>query len=195
MNTFTQLYNRYFYVREYKVKKEHTSKPYITEGIRKSIKHRNKLQKLSAKWPLTYEKEFKRYRNMLTSIIKIAIVNMSTLKDNARNPSKTWQIINDILKRKNRSNCKSFIVQGKSITDNQEIANGFNDYFCNIANKLAQSIEVPQKHFKDYLPPSVPFSFYFRPTNQHEVGNIIDSMKKKSPGHDDISISVIKACK
>ena len=103
MNTFTQLYNRYFYVREYKVKKEHTSKPYITEGIRKSIKHRNKLQKLSAKWPLTYEKEFKRYRNMLTSIIKTAKDSYykSTLKDNAGNPSKTWQIINDILKRKN----------------------------------------------------------------------------------------------
>ena len=104
MNTYIQIYNMYFHIKEYKVKNEHTNKLYITKGIRKSIKHRNRLQKLSAKlkWLLNYEKEFKKYRNMLTYINKIAKDNYhkSTLRDNAEIPQKSCQIINDILRRK-----------------------------------------------------------------------------------------------
>ena len=41
---------------------------------------------------------------MLTSIIRIANDGhyKSTLRDNSLNPSKTWQLINDIFKIKNR---------------------------------------------------------------------------------------------
>lgn len=197
IDAFLKLYNMHFPIKEFKIKKQHANKPYITSGIKNSIRHRNKLQRLSAKWPLTYEREFKRYRNMLTNIIKTAKENYfkSTLKENSSNAKNTWGIINEILKRKDRSKCTAFKVQGESITDDQEIANAFNDYFCSIAENLTQENNEPLTQFKNYLPPPVPYSFYLRPTNQQEIVNIIKSMKKKSPGHDDISINVIKECK
>lgn len=201
MNTYVEkfqnFYNQCFPIKDYTVKKKHANKPYITQGIKNSIKHRNKLQKLSAKWPLTYEREFKRYRNLLTALIKTARNNYykSTLNENTGNPAKTWQIVNDILGRKTKSKeCESFTVQGEPISDKQEIANEFNNYFCSVADNLTQTIGDQHPSFENYLPPSTPFSFYFRPTNHHEIDKIINSMKKKSPGHDDISITVIKAC-
>ena len=61
MEKFKGLYNIHFPIRSFKIKEKHFGKPYITPGIIKSIKHRNKLQKLYAKWPLSYEAIFKRY--------------------------------------------------------------------------------------------------------------------------------------
>lgn len=86
---------------------------------------------------------------MLTSIFKAAKDNYykSTLKDNTDNNKNTWQLTNEILRRKDSSKCTSFNVQGESITGNQEIANGFNDYFCSVANDLAQDTDEPLKQF------------------------------------------------
>ena len=72
MSGFSYLYDKHFPVKTFTYKEKHHNKPYITAGIRKSIKHRNKLQKLYAKWPLTYGTQFKRYRNTLTATIKAA---------------------------------------------------------------------------------------------------------------------------
>ena len=61
VNTFMPLYNSHFPIKTYKVKEKHVSKPYITQGLKNSIKQRNKLQKLCAKWLVTYEYQFKTY--------------------------------------------------------------------------------------------------------------------------------------
>ena len=88
------MYNITFPIIEHKIKNKYLNKPYITSSIRNSIKERNRLQKLYAKWPLTYEKQFKKYRNMLTNIIKQAKNNyhINSLTQNAGNASKTWNI-------------------------------------------------------------------------------------------------------
>ena len=70
MDKYLQLYNVNFLIKEYEIKEKHIDKSYITHAIQNSIKHRNKLQKLYAKWPLTNEETFKKYRNTLTSVIR-----------------------------------------------------------------------------------------------------------------------------
>ena len=52
MNKFQCLYNDHFQIKSFVIKEKHYGKPYITPGIIRSIKHRNKLQKLYGKWPL-----------------------------------------------------------------------------------------------------------------------------------------------
>ena len=194
---FLQLYNKHFPIKEYRIKEKHAIKPYITSAIKTSIKQRNRLQKLYAKWPLTYEKAFKRYRNMLTSVIRTAKENhyKSTLKENSSNAKGTWKIVNDLLGRKCKVNPVSFISQGEATSDNVSISEGFNEYFCNVANTLAQNIEDTPTSFDSYLPQPVSFSFYLRPTSRHEINSVINNLKMTSPGFDDIHIKVIKACK
>lgn len=98
INKFKALYNKKIPVKEYRIKKEHGNKPYITAGIKKSIKHRNKLQKLSAKWPLTYEKSFKQFRNTLTAVIRAGKNDYykTTLEDRNRDQKKIWMVVNEI---------------------------------------------------------------------------------------------------
>ena len=169
MEKFLLLYNKHFPVKELKIKERHKGKPYITTAIKNSIKQRNKLQKLYAKWPLTYGERFRKYRNMLTSVIREAKENYrkSMLKENAGNTKGTWKILNDLLGKRQKSGPTSFIFKGESISDSNLIAKGFNDYFSNIGSKLAQDIEEPSIPFHRHLPQPPLFSFYLRPTTRH----------------------------
>ena len=51
------------------------------------------LERLYAKWPLTYDKQFKHYRNTLTSVIRAAKNDYykSKLKANAGNTKKNME--------------------------------------------------------------------------------------------------------
>ena len=93
MDKFGTLYDKNFPLKSFSVKEKHFGKPYITPGIIKSIKQRNRLQKLYAKWPLTYET--KSYRNTLTAVIRTAKENYFK--------SKSTQQLGDV-KKKNMEN-------------------------------------------------------------------------------------------
>ena len=196
INKFVELYNKNFPIITIKRKEKHMGKPYITPAIIKSIKYRNKLQKLYAKWPLTYDKIFKSYRNKVNTIIKAAKENYYKTKitSNSSDPRKMWDTINTLLGKNKPKLPLSFNVNGNSITDPYNVATSFNDYFSNIGNTLARNIQDTQYSYKSYLPQSFPFSFFLKPVTLDEIISIIHNMKISSPGHDDISMNIIKEC-
>lgn len=193
---FLELYDKNFPIKEVTIKEKHLGKPYITPAIQTSIKHRNKLQKLFAKWPLTYEISFKRYRNMLTTLIRKARENHYKYKlENASDSKRKWEVINDVLGKKRRTSMpSSFTFNGRTAENDYEIGEGFNDYFCNIADTLAQSIPPTDSSFEDYLPEPVAHSFVYIGTSVTEIEEVIKGLKIASPGHDDIHIKVLKEC-
>ena len=193
---FLVLYNKNFPIKEVTIKEKHLGKPYITPAIQTSIKHRNKLQKLFAKWPLTHEVTFKQYRNRLTSLIRKAKENYYKSKlEQANDSKKKWELINGILGRKNKTSVQtSFSFHDRTTTKNDEISEGFNDYFCSIADTLAQNIPSTDASFSDYLPEPVPHSFDFSLTSAIEIKGVIKNLKIASPGHDDVHIKVLKEC-
>lgn len=196
ISKFSQLYMKHFPTIDIQIKDKFTTKPYITPAIRNSIKQRHKLQKLFAKWPLTYGEEFKRYRNTLTNVIRTAKQNYykTKLTENSSNSSKTWDIINTLMGRKKPQLPTYFEHNNKHLTNNSEIAESFNNYFSTIANQIAQSINDTQVSFTHFLPAPVPFSFYLRPVTSLEIENIINNLKSTSAGHDNIHIKVVKKC-
>ena len=193
---FLEFYNKHFPLRKHTFKEKHKDKTYITQAIKNSIKHRNKLQKLYAKWPITYGAVFKRYRNMLTSIIRTAKENhyKCQLKENEGNAKKTWGIVSSLLGKSNSAlpNCMSF--ENNMHSNNQDIADSFNNYFCNIASTLAKNIRQSNVPYDYYLPERARCSFFLRPTTPLEVKSIIKNLKLAAAGFDDIHIKVIKAC-
>ncbi len=196
MDKLKNLYNDHFPLKSFSIKEKHYGKPYITPGIIQSIKHRNKLQKLFAKWPLTYETQFKKYRNMLTTIIRTARENYvkSKLNKESGDAKKTWKTVNN-LTGKNRAKLPSSIrFHHKTVSDNKEIAEEFNNYFTNVASQLASDIQPATVPFESFLPDPVPFSFFLTPTTEHEISEVIKGIKITSPGDDDINIKVIKEC-
>ena len=148
MNFFLKLYDKHFPQKQFTFKEKH-NKPYITQAIQQSIKHRNKLQKLYAKWPITYGKIFKDYRNTLTSTIRAAKENYikSKLQNNTGNLKKTWDIINFLMGKFNTRPPDQMSFQGNILNDHKEIAESFNEYFSNVANNLARNIEQPSEPY------------------------------------------------
>ena len=57
----------------------------------------------------------------------------------------TWSFINNSLNRnKKKNNSTEFNVNDQTITDENHIAEEFNNYFINIGNKLAEKLWPPK---------------------------------------------------
>ena len=176
-----------------KVKRKITDKSeWLTKGILISCVQKNNLFKKLKKAP-TQENEitYKRFKNKLTHIIRIAKKNYFKEKFDMHinNGKKTWETIGQILKNKNRKTTvtDTFITSnGIPCTDNTDIANNFNTYFTTVGNTLAAN--VPQTDNDPIeLIESNPDNFLCSPTTPTEINNIIlHSKSKKSTGFDNI---------
>ena len=120
--------------------------PWITPVIINSI---NKKHYLYAKWRKSVNSRnkngdselyeiYKKYRKELKSIIKQGKRNYYSKKFDsvAGNMKKTWALINE-LRGKTKSNIKScFKIDGELVRSTRVIANGFNEHFSSIAQKM-----------------------------------------------------------
>jgi len=82
----------------------------------------------------------------------------------------------------------------KEISNDQDIAEHFNNYFINAPRILTENIKQPtiniscmNKLYKN--------SIFLEPPTEDEVLKILSSFKNSSPGYDDINIKVLKAVK
>ena len=118
------------------------SKPWITPGIKTSIKTKNKLFKkyLNNKSP-DYSHNYKLYRNKLTNLLRVSkekYFNSYFIK-HSKDVKAIWRGIKDLITLKPKhSNAPSKLIRNsREIVDAQEIAKTFNEYFSNIGNRLA----------------------------------------------------------
>ena len=82
-----------------------------------------------------------------------------------------------------------FENKGESITGDENIANGFNNYFVNVGPSLANKIPATDTHFSQYLSDStnVKNSLFLNPVTVVEILQIVANVKpKKSKGHDEL---------
>ena len=143
VNRFSELYNQCFPLVACR-KRNKTKQPWISNGILKSIRKKNKLYKTYLKIKTEKcKKKYLLYKNKLTHILRVAkkqyfIKLFSDLKGNMK---KTWEQINSILGKTKKSTMISEIVyDNRKLKSNRHIANAFNTYFVNIGKNLAKSI-------------------------------------------------------
>ena len=186
-------------------KYKHRKSNWITYGILRSIKYRDKLYKqLKHTNPAT--NIYAQRKIYLTTFNRILKQNIRLAKkmyyqscfDKFKNDiKKTWDVIKDVI---NRSDSKkqdlpdSFNINGERISDSTTIANEFNKYFISIGLNLADKINPPRdKCFKDYLCYPTENEFSFRPVTEIEVKNAINELKcKSSAGYDGLSNKLLK---
>ena len=85
--------------------------------------------------------KYKIYKNKLTNILRYCereYYNKS-LELHKKDIKRTWKILNEVINKRCKSNSFStnFIEDGIEITNKQEIAEGFNNFFVNIGPELA----------------------------------------------------------
>ena len=122
-------------------KKSH--KPWITQGILKSVTTKNKLYKkfCRAKTPVIKAQrfsEFKKYKNKLTKVMRDSKTYYlrNFFSENRDNLQKVWQGIRDIIGSKKTSLLPKVLIHDKKQHKNDEnIANIFNNFYGTIAEK------------------------------------------------------------
>ena len=129
---FSDLYNKHLPVTNKKINKRQEAKPWITSGIIKSIKTRNKLYKKFLNHPNDANKnKYISFRNKLTHLIRISCKKYYLNKFNSykNNIKRTWQTINNILGKNNTSAVPSYFLDDSSkISDPNLIASRSNNF-------------------------------------------------------------------
>ena len=154
-----------------KRKAKQMSKPWMTRGLKKSIKVKNELF-------FTGDKDkYKYYRNKITVLTRISKKNYfyNFFESNINNMKKTWDGINNLINKKMK--CKTAINKMKRIEDNSvssnqsEISNILNKHFATIGHNLASKIPPSSSSFLSFMPPRLSSvgSFVFKPVIQGEI--------------------------
>ena len=186
-------------------KRKAAQKPWISQGIMKSIrlKHRMYSKVIKSNHRQDLVDKYKKYRNVLTNILKNAKRNYycDLLQNNMNDSGKTWAIINELLAGRNRSHRSPEVdrlikqVHGKNeqLTSVSDISNEFNDFFVNIGPNLADALPNGDIKYEDYLGQKKERSLFWKPITAVEVRShfsLLDT--KKACGHDDIPVKLLK---
>ena len=174
---------------------KNSSKPWITSGIRKSIKERDKLLASFIKEsdPITKTElhtQYKIYRNRLVTLIRLSKTNhlKTYFHTNLKNSKNIWKGINELVQNRKINHNHETIKLYKDGTEikQESVADEFNIYFTTIADKIRKNIEDSNTNFHDNLKSKNPNSFVFKTIEPLEITKIIKSLKLKSSGPNSI---------
>jgi hypothetical protein len=204
-NSFLNTYLRIFYSSfpPIRINSRKNKKTWITQGIRKSCKHKRELFLLTknSNNP-TLNRHYKVYCNILTKVINEAkkMYYNKRIINSTNKTKSTWKIINELLGKQHSSNdIQKLTIEDKHFTNQNDIANLLNQHFSTVVDKLNCNNEnnesynnfstcLPNKGIQDQIP-----SLVFKSFSTHEIINIIKSLKtKESYGYDEISTKPLK---
>ena len=171
-------------------------RPWMTTDILNKRKEKFRLWK---KWKASKNKDvllkFKQEKNKCNTIMRKAQKEYlnTQIKENYANGRKIWELVNEFInrKQKNKDEINEIVVENKKITDPQEIADTFNNFFSTIGTSLAA--KMPPCELEEELPRKRNVEMKFTEVTQAEIKKILSGMKKKrSTGYDDLSNKLLK---
>ena len=205
----TRLHNTHFQTKTVRYNKyKHNKSTWITAGIIRSIKRKDKLYRKLKQTPInipiyqTLADNLRVYQFNLKKIIAAAKrTHYANLFDEFKSDArKTWDTIRQIIDN-NRNKFefpKCFHINRLRVTNNKDIANKFNEFFVNIGSKLANSIKYKTNDipFTSYLKNKTSSTFSFSEITEETVMRTINEISaKRSTGHDSISTELVKRIK
>ena len=191
---YIDMYNECFPLRTVKSGYK-TRKPWLSEGLKKSIERKNKLyhRKQKTKNP-EHEIIYKKYRNKLNKLMSIVEREYyeNRLQEIKQNLKASWRILKEILNKNiNNLSCSRFYINNTVCNDKKRIAESFNSFFVNVGPNLAKNIPSDSRSPTGYMERN-PSSMAVIPASQNEIITIINNLKQSNPGWDDISSSIVK---
>ena len=166
--------------------------PWISDSIKRCIKHKQELLRLSRVNP-QYRGRLKAYQYILRKVIKTAKDSYYLSKFNAiaGDVKKTWKTIKSLIQSKSRASEFKININGAMVKDPIQISENFNDYFASIGPKLAANIPQTNTDPLSFIDANQN-SFMFFDCTVNEVHNVIKNLKNKRKGLDEIPIAIYK---
>ena len=146
------------------------------------IKEKDRLIKIEK------HKKFKKYQTNITDLLKTSkqAHNRKYFEENKANCRALWSRTNEIVysKNKEKTNSPSSLIQdGKTVTDQKDTAEYFNNFFTSIGKKLQKNILPTKKHFSSLLTNPNNLTFFITSTTVEQVRDLISDLKvRKSLG-------------
>jgi hypothetical protein len=179
---------------------------WITSGLKKSSKIKNKLYR---KWMKSRNTEdeikYKNYKKVFKKVSREAetLYYKQLFDTQANSVKKMWNNLNMVCSLK-ASKTKSRVIQklainGKDVTQSEDIGNGLNEYFAAIGQNLVtlllqQNPNWSHNDFQNYLGNSVVDSLFCDPVTIKELNQLIKDLRiSKSPGPDEIGPKLVKS--
>ena len=198
LDKFIKLYDIAFPERKVEIKQKNLTSPWITQGLKKSSKRKQRLyDKLLKRRNDKNEKAYKTYKSLFEKL-KLQSKKLyfqNKLKQYENNIKNTWKIMKVIIGKSkvyNDNFPKILNIDKKETTDKKTIAEEFNSYFMNVGPKLATKISPSNTNFESYLP-NITTSFLEKPLKEKEFNDTFFALKtNKSPGNDNLHVNVIR---
>ena len=116
--------------------------------------------------------------------------------DYGHDKAKTWQHVNEIMKRKRKARSSIRKIrnkEGRDIYDVEGIANCLNEHFSSVGKNLALIHDKNPKNPMDYITDRVERDISFCDTSSAEILDVILAQdEKKACGYDEINNKIIK---
>ena len=198
-NKITDCYNKCFPT--VRLSRKHArDKLWVTQGIKQSSNHKNKLYK---KWLCSHNPDDKViYRNYLKLFKKITLAAQTAyykekFDTRVNSVKQLWINLNKIsslCRTKTTTIIDRLVYNNENITDPSDISKKLNSYFCSIGPTLVQSLpNCGQTDYKNYCPSPNKDSMFCSPVIPDEIVKIIHSFpNNKAPGSDSISSKIVK---
>ena len=189
LRVFKKMYEESFPLTRVKIRYRNRL-PWLSDGLKASIKYKNKLYLISLKHPTLYNiSKYKQYKNKLISLLKIEEKHFyqSQIVQNKNNLRKVWTIVKEVINKKRITrNSKQFVINDQVTMDPNVISNGFNNFFVNVGPTLASKIITDGISHRNFLTESLQTSFFLEPTTTNEIKAVISKLKDGAPGRDGI---------
>ena len=162
------------------------NKPWITKGLLKSIKRKQKMYKTHYINDSTDERKFyKSYCNTLTRIKTLTkkLFYKTQFDVHKHDSKKTWNTSRTLLPAKPEAQTPTSIsVNSMSLSDPTLIAEAFNEYFARIGKTLINKFTVdPDNTYLSYVKHLCPSSLYLYPTTPAEIFRLITLLRLTKP--------------
>ena len=181
-------------------RKRSKDKPWITSGLKQSIKQKHKLyQTFIFNSTEENRQQYKLFKNKLRTLIRKAETEYykESFNSKTHNIKDMWKELGNLLntqKTNKQSLINKLIIDKKELTNDKDIANALNNHFTKIGKKLADKVVQEQTHsFKDYLKDPINETLFLKPTTNDEVINEINKLRNKATL--DFRMSLIKYVK
>ncbi|XP_065672061.1 uncharacterized protein LOC136089894 [Hydra vulgaris] len=178
------------------VKSKTLLNPWITNGIPKSSKIKQRLYcKFLKKRTLVNETTYKSYKRLFESVLKRSKKNYYSEKLKKNNSTqKTWNIIKEVIGKKNLDRnalLTNLKINNNLIVNKSLVAETLNNFFVNVGSNLASKIGPSQTNFRSYLTPNKSVMSNHELTEDELLNSVSLLKPNKSSGADDISSIVI----
>ena len=167
--------------------------PWITSGIIKSSRNKNKLFKDYKIGAVSYE-QYCKYRNLFNKIVQQSkkTYYKNIFSNFKHNTKKIWETINELQSKFKTKQNYELEINGKKITNPKEVSEEFNRFYTNIAPKLNRSLPDSDIDPLSYLRGNFVDSMGVPVVNEATTAMTIRSLKNKKNNINEIPVELIK---